>query len=566
MPHVITQSCCNDAACVSACPVDCIHPSPGEPGYRTAEMLYIDPATCVDCGACVDVCPVDAISPDAALGEESRAFIELNRLHFSGRSYPRRDLPLPPAPMTVTEREPLRVAVVGAGPAAMFAVESILSRRGLEATVDVYERLPVPYGLARFGVAPDHLRTKRVIGQFERAASRRGVTFHFNTRVGRDITHEQLATSHHAVLYAVGAPSDRRLEVPGEDLPGSHPATHFVGWYNGHPDHSGHEFNLSHPRAVVIGNGNVALDVARILVSDVDSLRRTDISGRALGLLAQSAVEEVLVVGRRGVEHSAYTTKELVELDHLAGVNVLAHSRETTVDAATSVALNKHGNEQLRFKIDIAQRYAGRVRSPERKAITLRYLASPVEILGSDRVTGIRLERNEIRDDAGNHRAVGTGEIEQIDCGLVLRSIGYSGDPVPGVPFDVATRRIPNESGRVVDPRGETIPGIYTAGWIKRGPSGVIGTNKTCAAETVNAIVDDYLSGLLSTPSSPPPAVGVEAFGWDGWLAIDAYERSAGGRERPREKVVDWPKLVELATAGAAIDVPARGTDRMAPW
>ncbi|MFE3060475.1 4Fe-4S binding protein [Nocardia sp. NPDC059239] len=561
MPHVITQSCCNDAACVSACPVDCIHPSPGEAGYKTAEMLYIDPAVCVDCGACVDVCPVDAISSDATLEQEDRAFIELNRLHYSARSYARRELPLPGLPVTVTEREPLRVAVVGAGPAAMFAIESLLSRRGLDATVNVYERLPVPFGLARFGVAPDHLRTKRVLRQFGRTASRRGVTFHFNTSVGRDVTHEQLAASHHAVLYAVGAPSDRRLDVPGEDLPGSHPATHFVGWYNGHPDHSGREFDLSHPRVVVIGNGNVALDVARILVSDLDGLRRTDISGRALELLAGSAVEEVLVVGRRGVEHAAYTTKELIELEHLRGVDVLAHPRETALDAVTTAMAHERGNEQLRFKIEIAQRYARRVRSNGRKSITLRYLASPVEVLGTDKATGIRLERNEILvDDAGNQRAVGTGEFEQIDCGLVLRSIGYRGEPIPGVPFDAATRRIPNTSGRVVDPEGKPILGVYTSGWIKRGPSGVIGTNKTCAGETVAALLDDYLSGVLDTPSELPPVVD-DAFGWDGWLRIDAYERSSGSRERPREKVVDRLKLLELATAVPAIDASARGSE-----
>ncbi|RYE44044.1 MAG: 4Fe-4S dicluster domain-containing protein, partial [Hyphomicrobiales bacterium] len=517
VPHVINQSCCNDAACVSACPVDCIHPSPGEVGYGTTEMLFIDPSTCVDCGACVDVCPVDAITRDSELSPQELPFLELNRLHYASRSYPRRDLPLPVPRLTVEQREPLRVAVVGAGPAALFSVESILSRRGLDATVSVYERLPVPFGLVRSGVAPDHVRTKQVVKQFERTASRRGVTFHFNTEVGRDITHEQLVESHHAVLYAVGAPSDRALGIPGEELTGSHAATQFVGWYNGHPDHAHREFDLSHPRAVVVGNGNVALDVARVLVSDIDRLRRTDMSSHALEVLAESRVEEVVVIGRRGVAQAAYTTKELIELGHLPGVDVLADPREVRIDPISQSQLERAGSEALRFKTEIAERYARNSRTPGRRSIVLRYLTSPTAIDGDEGVKSIRVAHNRLVETTeGTLTAVPTGTTETLDCGLVLRSVGYRGEPVSGVEFDRPSGRIPNVSGRVVDSAsGEQVVGVYTAGWIKRGPSGVIGTNKTCAKETVDAIVDDYFAGKLKPPVRDEPTAPESSFGWE---------------------------------------------------
>lgn len=553
MTHVILQSCCSDAACVSVCPVDCIHPAPGEPGFGTTEMLYIDPRSCVDCGACVDVCPVGAIVPDVALKELEAPFLDLNRLYFQSRKFQRSDRVLPDRRIELADREPLRVAVVGAGPAAMYAVEALLAQRNLASEVTVYERLPVPYGLARFGVAPDHVQTKQITSHFERTASRRGVTFNFNTTVGRDVSHSDLLKSHHAVLYAVGAPSDRRLDVPGEDLKGSHAATEFVGWVNGHPDHANREFDLSHPRAVVIGNGNVALDVARILTAEVDQLRATDISPRALDALAKSAVRQVDVIGRRGVAQAAFTAKELIELGSLDGVDVFAQPDEIALDPATQAVLAEPGQETAKFKAALVHEYAARPLRAGGRSIALRFLRSPSEILGNTKVSGVRLVRNELVAADGGVAVEHTEQFEDLDCGLVVRSVGYRGKLVPGVPFDPSKGTIPNSAGRVLDAEtGETQVGVYTAGWIKRGPSGVIGTNRTCAAETVAAIVEDYLGGRLTATSARPPAVGDEAFGWDGWKQIDAAEVALGGQDRPRHKLTDWDSLVSVATGGGA--------------
>ena len=549
MPHVIRQSCCNDAACVPVCPVDCIHPAPGEPGFGTAEMLYIDPRSCVDCGACVEVCPVDAIASDASLAEHELPFVELNRVYFESRQFPRRERALPEPRVEIVERQPLRVAVVGAGPAAMFAVEALLAQRDLAAEVTVYERLPTPFGLVRFGVAPDHGRTKEIVGQFERTASRRGVTFHFNTAVGRDVRHADLAASHHAVLYAVGASSDRRLDVPGEDLAGSHAASDFVGWYNGHPDHAHREFDLSNPHAVVIGNGNVALDVARILLADVEQLRATDISPHALAALSESAVRHVDVIGRRGVAQAAFTAKELIELGDLDGIDVSARPDEVALDAASRVQLGQPGQEMARFKAALVDEYARRAHHGHGRSIRLRFLVSPTQIHGDAKVTGVRLVRNALVAVDGFVSAVPTEQVEDLACGLVLRSVGYRGEALPDVPFDPSHRTIPNSAGRVLRAEtGETVAGVYAAGWIKRGPSGVIGTNKACAAETVAAIVEDYHSGRLEAPTRRPPVLAEEAFGWDGWKRIDAAETALGSSQRPRHKLIDWTSLVSVGT------------------
>ncbi|GAA4558637.1 FAD-dependent oxidoreductase [Pseudonocardia xishanensis] len=553
MTHVIIQSCCNDAACVPVCPVDCIHPAPGEPGYATAEMLYIDPESCVDCGACVEVCPVDAIQMDTELTGPSKTYIDLNALHFADHTYPDR-YAMPPGTAAVrAERGPLRVAIVGAGPAGMYAAESLSSRRDIAVQIDIFERLPTPWGLARAGIAPDHQSTKRVVEQFERTAARPGIRFVFDTLVGQNPTVEWLTDRYHAVLYSVGASADRRLGVPGEDLPGSHSAAEFVGWYNGHPDHAHHEFDLTGERAVVVGNGNVALDVARILVSGVDRLRTTDIADHALEALASSRIEEVVVVGRRGPAQASFTTPELLEIGKLPGIDALADPAQVDLDPATSAQLQGNPDALVRFKLAVVAGYATAERTPGNRAIRLRFLSSPTAVLGTDRVKGIRLAHNElVPADGGGARAVATEGWEDLACGLVLRSVGYQGGPVPGVPFDMPTATIPNVGGRVVDARTlRPITGAYTAGWIKRGPSGVVGTNKTCAAETCDAIVDDFVDGVLPDPVVPLDEVKPESgFGWAGWLAIDRFERALdAGASRPRVKVVDRKRLVELATA-----------------
>src|SRR5271165_1843654 len=319
MPHVITQSCCSDGSCVYACPVNCIHPSPDEPGFATAEMLYIDPVACVDCGACVSACPVGAIAPAAQLAPEQQPFIALNESYYPDRPA---DQKLPPTSMLAPvipapqvrghHRGPLTVAIVGSGPAAMYAADELLTQHGVR--VNVFEKLPTPYGLVRAGVAPDHQNTKGVTRFFDRVSRHRRFRFYLNVEIGRHLSHADLLAHHHAVLYAVGAPDDRRLDIDGMGLPGTGTATDLVAWINGHPDFSDLPVDLSHERAVIIGNGNVALDVARILTSDPDGLARTDISDHALEVLRGSAVREVVIAARRGPAQSAFTLPELIGL------------------------------------------------------------------------------------------------------------------------------------------------------------------------------------------------------------------------------------------------------------
>jgi ferredoxin--NADP+ reductase len=313
MPHVVTQSCCSDASCVFACPVNCIHPTPDEPDFLTAEMLHIDPTSCVDCGACVSACPVDAIVPKAKLTDAQLPFLTINADFYKQERPPRPLLaPVSPAPTVTKERQPLRVAIVGSGPSAMYAADELLTQPGVH--VDVYDRLPQPHGLARLGVAPDHEKTRQVSRLFDQIAAQPGFEFHLGVEVGKDITHEDLLVDHHAVIYAVGASKDRELAVPGADLPGRTSATDFVAWYNGHPDHSHRRYDLSHKRAVVIGNGNVALDVARILTIDPERLVGTNVPTHVLQALRESNIEEVVVVGRRGVAQSAFTVPEFAGL------------------------------------------------------------------------------------------------------------------------------------------------------------------------------------------------------------------------------------------------------------
>jgi ferredoxin--NADP+ reductase len=430
MPHVVTQPCCNDGSCVFACPVNAIQPTPDSPDFGLAEMLYIDPKTCVDCGACVSACPVGAIKPKIALNARERRFIDVNADWHEARraqpgSSPRPLLaPVPPPLEVVSGARPLRVAIVGSGPAAMYAADEVLNVSG--ARVSMYERLNEPYGLVRFGVAPDHFETRKVAERFDMTRRSRRFSLHLGVEVGRDVLHEQLLESHDAVIYAVGAANDRRLDIPGIDLPGVASATEFVAWYNGHPDFAEREFDLSGRRVVVIGNGNVALDVSRIMALDPLVLARTPIAPRALAALRASGVEEVVVVGRRGDDEAAYTQAEFLGLQDTPSL---------------------------------------------RASVNLRYGLTPVQVLGDQRATGVEF--------------VGEGGVERIDAGLVLTSIGYRGRPVAGLPFDEETGTVPNVRGRVGDR-------VYVAGWIKRGPRGFIGTNRSCSAETVRSLIEDF--------------------------------------------------------------------------
>ncbi|MEV0669046.1 FAD-dependent oxidoreductase [Mycobacterium sp. NPDC050441] len=474
MPHVITQSCCSDASCVYACPVNCIHPTPDEPDFHTAQMLYVDPVECVDCGACVSACPVDAIKPHTKLTDAEDVFATLNAdFYATPRSRPALAPVVPPLRVRAGD---LRVAIVGSGPAAMYAAEEVLTISG--ARVRIYERLTQPYGLARYGVAPDHQRTRKVTQQFQHITDNPHLEMHLGVEIGSDVAHDDLLNEHHAVIYAVGASTDRRLDIPGIELPGVTSATEFVAWYNGHPDHAGRSFDLSHRRAVVIGNGNVALDVARILSIDPDRLADTSIAPHALEALRHSAIEEVVVVGRRGIEQSAFTVPELVGLCSTPGIDIIVRDEDLRI---------LPGSDPRSAILRAAPRGAGHHR------IVLEYLLSPTAILGQSAASGVEFVHNELVAAAdGSVRVKSTGHERVIEAGLVLTSIGYQGRPVAGLPFDDATATVPNDGGRVPRARG-----AYVTGWIKRGPTGFIGTNKSCAQETVRSLVDDYNAGLL---------------------------------------------------------------------
>lgn len=541
MTHVITRSCCNDAACVSVCPTNCIHPAPGDPDFMTAEMLNVDPANCIDCGACVEVCPVDAIKPEAHLEPDELTFRDLNRRYFEGRSYDRPGFFDPPTPAARTDA--LNVAVVGSGPAAMYAVEHLLDRLGPDAAVHVYERLPTPWGLVRYGVAPDHQDTKQVVRGFERVADDPRVHVHLNVEVGRDVTHQDVAAHHHAVVYGVGAPQPRTLAVPGEELEGCIAATAFVGWYNGHPDHVALQPDLTGRRAVVVGNGNVALDVARVLAAGDEQLNHSDISEPALAALRTSGIEEIVVLGRRGPAEAAYTTPELLSLLHVPGVEVVAQGAP---DLDLSAA-------RVQPKVDLVQRTVSGEFTPDsavRRRVLLRYLGSPIEVLGDGRVEAVRIARNRLEsDEHGVVRARATSDTEDLPCSLLIHAVGYRGSDVPGLPLDESGTLVPNQAGRVVD-GGTPRPGVYVVGWSKRGPSGVIGTNKACAAETVQTLLDDADAGELPEPRQGPEALLAGLGGkvdLTGWRRLDRHEREAGrAADRPRVKVVGHASMLEV--------------------
>ena len=394
MPHVITQSCCSDGSCVYACPVNCIHPSPDEPGFAHAEMLYIDPVACVDCGACVSACPVGAIAPEARLTPEQQPFIALNALFYepvhasrpAGEKLPPTSklAPVIPAPEVHAHHGgPLMVAIVGSGPAAMYAADELLTQQGVR--VNVFEKLPAPYGLVRAGVAPDHQTTKRVTQLFDRIARRREFRFFLNVEVGKHLTHADLLAHHHAVIYASGAPTDRRLDIDGMDLPGTGTATELVAWINGHPDFTDLPVDFSHERAIVVGNGNVALDVARVLTADPDKLAHTDIADHALTALRASQVREVVIAARRGPAHSAFTLPELIGLTTTAEVVLAAVDREAVLSdlATVSDTLTRQKLEVLSTLGDASAPAA----SP-RPRIRLAYNLTPKRIVGEQRATG----------------------------------------------------------------------------------------------------------------------------------------------------------------------------------
>jgi ferredoxin--NADP+ reductase len=393
-----------------------------------------------------------------------------------------------------------RVAIVGAGPSGFYAADQLL-KAGFD--VDMYDALPTPYGLVRAGVAPDHPKIKSVTRMYAKTARHDAFRFFGGVRLGEDVSRQELLERYHAVLYAIGTPTDRRLGIPGEDRPGSHAATEFVAWYNGHPDYTDHAFRLDGGRAVVVGNGNVALDVARMLVLAPEELAPTDTADHALEAFEQATVNEVVILGRRGPAEAAFTNPELRELGELSRADVI-------VAPAQLDGVEEPEDPTRRRNVEILRDYARREPRGCSHRIELRFLRSPVEILGEGEngpVTGVRVAVNRLEKDAdGRVRAVPTGEEEVIECGLVLRSIGYRGRPLAGIPFDERRGLIRNEDGRVCEDDGAPCRGEYVVGWIKRGPTGVIGTNKKDAADTVARIVEDREAGVLNEPARPDPA------------------------------------------------------------
>nr|WP_157457706.1 FAD-dependent oxidoreductase [Deinococcus arboris] len=440
----------------------------------------------------------------------------------------------------------MRVAVIGSGPSGVYAAEALLKQTDVPAEVDVYDRLPTPYGLVRYGVAPDHLTIKSVTKGFEKTLADPRVRFLGNVEFGTDLTHEEALAHYDAVLYAVGASSDRRLGIPGEDLAGSMSATEFVAWYNGHPDAAARELLLHASGVAVVGVGNVALDVSRILAKTTQELHRSDIAAHALTALDSSPVQDIWILGRRGPAQAAFTTKELREFGELSDAEPVVIPTEIALTDAEEAAITDNTKKK---NVEVLREFAAHEPEDKPRRVHLRFLVSPVEILddGHGRVGGLKVERNRL-DENGN--AVGTGEYEVLPAQMVLRSVGYRGVALPGVPFDEKRGVIPNAEGRVEGRAGE-----YTAGWIKRGPSGVVGTNRKDATDTVAHLLADAKAGALpGAAQSTREAVdallaskGVHVYTFADWQVLDAHELAEGKTlGRPRAKVVHREAMLGL--------------------
>lgn len=453
-----------------------------------------------------------------------------------------------------------KIAIVGAGPAAFFATEALLKGSDPVA-IDIFDRLPAPYGLVRHGVAPDHEAIKSVARVYEKLLARDEVRYFGAVALGKEITAADLRRCYDQIVYAVGAQSGRRLNVPGEDLAGSCDATTFVGWYNGHPEYRGAVFPLESERVAVVGNGNVALDVARILVSSPDRLARTDIADHALQALRESRVREVVILGRRGPAQASFTNPELREFGRLEGGSAVVEPTELELDSSSRALA---GGDRVRSRnMSTLQSFAETPPRAGDRVVRFRFLVSPVAILGdSGRVAAVRLERNRLTDsEDGQSRATGTGEFETLPCGFVLRSVGYRGTSVPGVPFDEHRGIIPNEGGRVLGPDGRAVFGEYVVGWAKRGPTGVIGTNKADSAATVALMAEDRAAGTLVPRGSGETADGARpcmavllcdrGIRWvdkAGCQRLHAHEAAAGKAQgRPRVKICSVAEMMTVA-------------------
>lgn len=452
-----------------------------------------------------------------------------------------------------TSERPLRVAIVGAGPSGFYAAEALV-KAGIEVHADIFERLPSPFGLVRYGVAPDHQKIKSVTKVFERIAARPNVGYYGNVNVGTDITVDELRRFYDGIIFTTGAASDRRLGIPGEDLPGSHTATEFVAWYNGHPDFRDRTFDLSQEVAVVIGQGNVAVDVCRILCRTVDELKTTDIAQHALDALAESKVREVYMVGRRGPAQAKFTQVEIKELGEMAACTPLVPAEQLELEPNSRAELAHPDNTAAARIYSVLQEYGKNRPEPGRRNLSILFRRGPVEIQGEGRVQRILLERNQLDGEYPNVVAVGTGEVDELPCGLVFRSVGYKGTAIPGVPFDPRKGVIPNTGARITGDHG-AILGLYAAGWIRRGPSGTIGTNKPDSQEAVAALIADSASWKgCESPSGLAVSEflntrGVRVVSFPDWQRIDAAEVARGHAVgKPREKFIETSAMIGSLT------------------
>jgi ferredoxin--NADP+ reductase len=453
----------------------------------------------------------------------------------------------------------LRVAIVGAGPTGYYAADQLFRQEGLVVEIDMFDRLPTPYGLVRAGVAPDHQKIKSVTVAFAKVAANPGFRFYGGVELGHHVTVEELRHHYHQILYSTGAQTDRRMGIPGEDLKRSHPATEFVAWYNGHPDYRDCAFDLSQERAAVVGVGNVAVDVARILCRSPEELATTDIADHALEALRKSRIREVYLLGRRGPAQAAFTTPEIKELGELADADITVPADEAELDELSRAALERAQDRSTAKKVSIIQSYATRPRGDKSRLLVLRFLVSPVELIGNEagEVAAMALVKNRLQaTPMGTLQPKATDQRETLPVGLVFRSVGYRGVPVPGVPFNDDWGVILNEKGRVLDQETKRPRvGEYTAGWIKRGPSGVIGTNKPDAAETVACMMEDLKAAAVLQPEAPQaPAADrlvrerqPRCVSYADWLRLDEIE-CARGREAGRPRV-KFTRLDEMLVA-----------------
>lgn len=450
-----------------------------------------------------------------------------------------------------TPERPLRVAIVGSGPSGFYAAQALLKSE-TEVIVDMFDRLPVPFGLVRYGVAPDHQKIKNVVNAYKKTAEHEGFSFLGNVNVGEDISVEELKKFYDAILFACGAETDRKLGISGEDLIGSYTATEFVAWYNGHPDHRDKQFDLSGEVAVIIGQGNVAMDVCRILCKTVDELKNTDIAQHALDVLAKSNITEVHLVGRRGPVQAAFTPVEIREFGELTDCDPVIDVKDLEISEVSQAELDDPNNAQCRKNFEVLQSLASREASGKSRRFIVHFLSSPVELTGDGVLQKVILEKNKLSGEAGKQKAKGTGVREELKCNILFRSVGYRGRPIVGVPFHEQWGIFPNKEGRITE-GDQIVPGLYTAGWIKRGPSGVIGTNKPDSEETVAALLADL--GRLTPCEQPDSGAigdffsqkGVRVVSFDDWQIIDASEVERGQKiGKPREKYVSVDEMIDV--------------------